>query len=44
MTDFMPPRVGVPLPKNQITIFYAFTFFIFALGFAAGFLVAKYLW
>jgi len=44
MTNILPPRVGIPLPKREIRIFMAFTFFIFAIGFAVGFLVKMYLW
>ena len=45
MTEgFMPPRVGVPVPKRDLHVFLAYSFFIGAIGFAVGWFVAKLLW
>jgi hypothetical protein len=46
MTDlgFMPPRVGVPVPQRDMYVFMAYTFFIAAVGFAVGWIIAKYVW
>lgn len=37
-------RLMVPVPKHDLYVFLAFTFFMMTIGFAVGWFVAKYLW
>jgi hypothetical protein len=32
------------VPRHDLVVFLAFTFFMMTIGFAAGWLVAKYIW
>jgi hypothetical protein len=32
------------LPRRDLAVFLAYTFFILSIGFAAGWFVAKYFW
>jgi len=38
------PIPGVPVPTRERNIFLAYTFFMMAIGFAAGFLFKMFLW
>ena len=44
MTNIVPPLLGIPLPRRDLYVFLAFTFFIAAVGFAVGWFVAKFFW
>jgi len=32
------------IPRHDLTVFLAFTFFVFSIGFAVGWFIAKFIW
>ena len=44
MPSIVPPLLGVPLPKRDLYVFLAYTFFMMTIGFAVGWIVAKTIW